>query len=132
MEKSMTMIGAKGGEMTKAEKHYLWWLDRATGNRTMAGVAFFEEKYNEYRLKIDFLTAINDGPGGFYLRVIGAIEDRVLYRAEAVRKVGGKFAGRFPIGDGYSSPEAGGEVHIQLGPFERTLLLTLNGKTAAA
>lgn len=106
-----------------SETYYLWWLDPTTQKRTQAGVAFYEEGFGEYRLKIDFLSALLEKPGQFYLRSIGTIDNRILFRAEAVVKKNGKYAGRFPIGDGYSSKETDGEIHIAFGPFEKTLVL---------
>lgn len=111
----------------KAEKFYLWWMCRDSDRRLPAGVAFYDEKYGEYRLKIDFIQALQDKQDHqFYLRPIGKVDERFLFRAEAVLKKDGKFAGRYPVGEGYASSDTGGEVHIDLGPFEKILVLSLN------
>jgi len=112
--------------LTKPEKFYLWWLDRNTNKRLPAGVAFYEEQYSEYRLKIDFFQVLQGKQDHqFYLKLIGSVEDRMLFRVEGVVKKDGKFAGRYPVGEGYSSKETDHEVHIDFGPFEKILVLSL-------
>lgn len=113
--------------LTKPEKFYLWWMDRQTSKRLPAGVAFYEEKFSEYRLKIDFFQAIQGKQDHqFFLKPIGSTGDRLLFRVETVIKKDGKYAGRYPIGEGYASKETDGEVFIDLGPFEKNLVLTLS------
>lgn len=113
----------------KAEKAYLWWKDKFTERRIPAGIAFYEEDYGEYRLKIDFLQAVDGGAGSqLYLRSIGLTDGRMFFRAEAVLKKNGKYLGRRVVGEGYSSPETDGEILIDLGPFERTLVLSTTQK----
>lgn len=115
----------------KAEKFYLWWKDRNSDHRLPAGVAFYEEKYGEYRLKIDFLQALQDKKDHqFYLKPIGSVENRLLFRAEAVLKKDGKYAGRRTIGEGVCSKETNNEVYVDFGPFERLLVLTLDRKAS--
>lgn len=110
----------------KTEKFYLWWMDRNRQTRLPAGVAFYEEGYGEYRLKIDFLQALQEAQDlKFYLKSVGASDDRILFRAEAAVKKNGKFAGRYPVGEGYSSKATDGEIFIDFGPFEKALVLTL-------
>ena len=113
-------------ESKKSEKFNLWWLDQCTDKRHYAGVAFYEEGYGEYRLKIDFLQGVIEGARPIYLRMLGVVDERILYRAEVVVKNNGKYAGRLPIGDGYSSKDTGGDVLVDLGPFERKLMLSMN------
>jgi hypothetical protein len=112
----------------KNEMYYLWWQSKDTGRRLPAGIAFFEEKFNEYRLKIDYLQAILGGEKEcpFYLRTIGQIDGRTLYRAEAVVKRDGKFHSRRVVGEGYLSAETDGEVYVDFGPMEKTLVLSLD------
>lgn len=112
--------------LTKPEKFYLWWLDQKTMKRLPAGVAFYEEKFSEYRMKIDFFQALQGKQDHqFYLKPIGSTDDRMLFRAEAVIKKDGRYAGRYPVGEGYCSKETDGEVFIDFGPFEKLLVLTL-------
>ena len=113
-------------EMKKPEKLHLWWKDQYTEKRHYAGVAFYEEAYGEYRLKIDFLQGAFEGARPIYLRALGSQEERVLYRAEVAVKKNGKYAGRFPVGEGFSSKDTEGDIIIDLGPFERKLVLSMN------
>jgi hypothetical protein len=111
----------------QSEKYYLWWQSRETGRRLPAGIAFYDEKYNEYRLKIDYFQAIlGDEASPFYLKTVGKVDERVLYRAEAVVKRDGKFHSRRVVGEGYLSAETDGEVFIDFGPMEKTLVLSLD------
>lgn len=113
--------------MEKPEKLSLWWLDEKTQKRIPAGVAFYEEKYSEYHLKIDFIQAIQERQDTrFYLKITGSQNDCILFRAEAAVKKGNKFFGRFYVGEGYCSRETGKDVLIDFGPFEKKLVLTLN------
>lgn len=109
----------------KSEKYDLWWMDCRNNRRYPAGVAFYDEKYGEYRLKIDFLQTIQDEPDQIYLKPVGTTDDRLLYRAEGVVKKNGRFHSRRPIGEGYLLKEGEDEVNIELGPFEKTLILSL-------
>ena len=104
---------------TKTQTHYLWWLNPQSGKRHNAGVAFFSDEFSEFRLKLDCFPQ-----NQFYLKAIGAQDQRVEYRAEIVQKRQGKFVGRRPVGIGYSNQE-GSEVHIELRPFTNLLVLDL-------
>ncbi|MBS1983267.1 MAG: hypothetical protein JST16_03770 [Bdellovibrionales bacterium] len=112
----------------KPEKAYLWWKDARTERCIPAGVAFYEAQYGEYRLKLDFLQAMDSNGSQLYLRSIGIVDGQLMYRAETVVKKDGKYAGRRVVGEGYSSAETNGEVHINLGPFERLLVLSTTQK----
>ena len=39
--------------MDKIAAHFLQWENERTGKRCPAGVAFYSDKYDEFRLKID-------------------------------------------------------------------------------
>jgi hypothetical protein len=110
----------------KSEVISLWWMDQKTNTRQKAGVAFYEDKYGEYRLKIDFISAMQDRPSHIYLKAVGSENNKVLYRAEALVKKNSREVARFSVGEGYSSKETYNEIFVNLGPFEKTLVLTLN------
>ena len=113
-------------ENGKPEVFRLWWKRKDSERRIPAGVAFYDEKYGEYRLKIDYLQALMDKADPcFYLRTVGSEDNKILFRAETVLKKDGRFMGRRPVGEGYSSKETDGEVYIDFGPHEKLLVMTL-------
>lgn len=104
----------------------LYWLDRLTGLRQKAGVAFYEEKYGEYRLKVDFLTMLSERPPCIYLRPISAGEDEIEFIAEAVIRTNQSTLTRKPIGEGYASLASNNDIHLKLGPFENVLVVSFD------
>ena len=106
--------------MTKIVAHYLHWLNDKTNTRHTAGVAFYSQTYDEYRLKIDCFPETQ-----FYLKPIGLYGNKVNYRAEVAQKKHGRFIGRRPIGVGLLCKETQNEIHIELGPFTNKLILSL-------
>jgi hypothetical protein len=114
----------------KAEIYQLWWMSRETGHRIHAGIAFYDDRYNEYRLKIDFLQALmGDEDARFYLRPVGKIDDRIYYRVETIVKKNGKFHARRLVGEGYSSTDTENEVYLDFGPVEKILVVSLDSKS---
>ena len=104
----------------KKETHDLSWVEpEKSRERQVAGVAFYEEEYGEYRLKLDMFP-LNQ----YYLKAIGSKEGIVHYRAEVILKNNGKFDRRRPIGVGYSGPESPNDIFIELGPFSKILILS--------
>ena len=55
----------------KIETNYLYWINPQNKKRYSAGVAFYEEEYSEYRLKVDCYPEKK-----FYLRIIGIKDDQ--------------------------------------------------------
>lgn len=109
-------------EQPRDRGHDLFWMNPVTGKRLSAGKAFYDEKFAEYRLKID--EACEDKQ--YYLKPIGLSNDEVQYRLEQVIKKGGKFHHREEKGDGYSSDATGGEVFIDFGSSMKVLVLSFN------
>jgi hypothetical protein len=72
----------------------LWWYDKNTNKNLPAGVAFYDEKFAEYRLKLDIHPDTQ-----YYLKPTGSQSEDVLYRAEVVIKKDGKFHQRKVIGE---------------------------------
>ncbi len=105
--------------------HDLFWMNPVTGKRLNAGKAFYDEKFGEYRLKID--EACEDKQ--YYLKPIGLINDELRYRLELVIKKNGKFHHREEKGDGYSNDATDGEVHIDFGSSMKVLVLSFNPKS---
>lgn len=103
----------------KQETFYLGWLDPRDQKIRDAGVAFYNDEYAEYFLKID-----EDQGKLFYLKPIGSNGSKTNYRMELVLKRNdGTFNKRQCVGDGYSSQTTEGNVHIQYGSKFATLVL---------
>ena len=104
----------------KVDVHDLAWVDTEKGReRQAAGVAFYEEQYGEYRLKLDMFPH-----NQYYLKPIGSKDGIVHYRVESVLKINGKFDRRRPVGAGYSGPESPNDIFIEFGPFSKILILS--------
>lgn len=104
----------------RPEALLLWWLDSKTGKNLPAGVAFHDEKFGEYRLKIDVLPEVQ-----YYLRPISTEGESVYFRVEVVIKRDGKFHQRKSVGEGWSNKETKGDVFITLGPYCKYLVMGL-------
>ncbi|MFT6631894.1 MAG: hypothetical protein ACJAS4_001855 [Bacteriovoracaceae bacterium] len=102
----------------KNETLQLWWLDQQTNKYFPAGVAFHDEKYGEYRLKIDMHPE-----NQYYLRPLNSTDDQINFRVEVVIKRNGKFHQRKLIGEGFSNTETNGDIIMTLGPYTKKLLL---------
>ena len=61
----------------------LWWFDREERKYFPAGVAFYDDKCGEYRLKINI-----NPETCYYLRPIESIEGKRLYLVEVAIKNG--------------------------------------------
>jgi hypothetical protein len=96
--------------------HYISWIDPQTKKTYNAGVAFYEEEYAEYRLKIDDL-----GNRKLYIKAIESTNDQVTYRIDEVVEVKGKKF-RTLAGEGFSNKDTKGDVIFQVKPFFSSLL----------
>lgn len=108
-------------ENKKPETLYLAWLDPRDKKLRDAGVAFYNEQYGEYMLKID-----EDYGKRFFLKAISSNDNRTQYRMEMLlTKRNGDFLKRQCVGDGYSQRSTDGNIHIQYGSKYATLVLFL-------
>lgn len=105
----------------KNKKLELLWIDKESGQKFPAGVAFYHEDKGEYRLKID---AILDDKL-VLLRPTKSENNEVKYRVEVVLKKNRQFLRYSPIGTGHSSPQTGRYIFMDLGPFSRSLVLDM-------
>lgn len=111
-------------EQTKQAKPIqLWWFDKQTNNNIPAGVAFYDEKFDEYRLKLDVHPETQ-----YYLKVSGSQNGDINFRAEVVIKKDGKFHQRKIVGEGVSSKQTMGDVYIDFGPYSKKLVMGLNNE----
>ncbi len=103
----------------KSERFNLFWLCKQTGRKHPAGVAFFNESQADYRLKID--TMPDDKL--IYLKVSSMSDGKMLYRVETAVKKQGRVTHRAEIGSGYANADEGYPVYMDIGPFERSLVM---------
>ncbi|MCB9092873.1 MAG: hypothetical protein H6621_00065 [Halobacteriovoraceae bacterium] len=104
----------------KPETLLLGWLDPRNEKVTHAGVAFYNEKFGEYLLKIDEEPSEKQ----YFLKPFGSESDSVTYRMELViKRRDGKFLKRQCVGEGYSSEETSGNVFVNYGSKFKTLVL---------
>lgn len=102
----------------KSERLNLYWLCGQTGRKHPAGVAFFNEEQNDYRLKIDVMPEDKT----LFLKAISSSDDVTYYRVEAAVKKAGRVVHRAEVGSGYAKKEDS-TIYMDIGPFSRTLVL---------
>ena len=81
------------------------------GEKFHAGVAFFEERFGEYRMILDAPRTV------LYLRPQKSENDRITYTVHAPIEKNGKFAARVQIGHGYSDEGTNGQVYMKIGRY---------------
>ena len=99
----------------------LFWSNRNRNIRYNAGVAFYNDKYGEYRLKIDLFPYAE-----IYLKPVSSSDNSFHFRVELIVKRNNKFFKRSSIGHGDFTPQTNGNIQIYIGPLYGTLLLPLN------
>ena len=102
----------------KNETYQLYWCEPQSNKHFPAGVAFHDEQFGEYRLKIDMYP-----DNQYYLKALNSTDETVNYRVEVVIKKNGKFHQRKVVGEGYSSSQTDGDIIMSLGPYTKKLLL---------
>ncbi len=102
----------------KNETFQLWWFEPDSKKLFPAGVAFHDEQFGEYRLKIDMFPE-----NQYYLKPLNSTDNVVNYRVEVVIKKNGKFHQRKVVGIGQSGPDTNGDIVMTLGPYSKKLLL---------
>ncbi len=99
--------------------HRLFWLCGQTGRKVSAGVAFFNESKGDYRLKVD--TFCEDKY--FYVKPVSMEDGVINFRVESLVKKKTGYPHRAEIGVGHASVAEGYPIFMEIGPFERTLVL---------
>lgn len=107
----------------KSERFYLYWKDESTQKQISAGVAFFQEEYGEYRLKVDVMQGAQ-----IFLRPVKNNNGSTFYRVELAIKKNDKFSHRSAIGSGISSERTQNDVEMEIGPYTKKLVLRVNQK----
>ncbi len=95
----------------KMKKENLIWMDPQTGEKYHAGVAFFEDRFGEYRMILDAPRTI------LYLRPQSSENDKIAYTVHAPIEKNGKFAARVLVGNGYSDEGTNGQVYMKIGRY---------------
>ena len=109
--------------VSKTETLKLWWYDKEEKQYYSAGVAFYDDKFGEYRLKIDMHPETT-----YYLRPVNVNDSQTYYRVEVVIKKNGRFKCRRMVGEGYSNKLTNDDIFIQLGPYKKFLVLGKEGE----
>ena len=94
----------------KTKKLYLFWSDEINDFRYIAGVAFREEEFGEYRLKVDSYPHRR-----LYLKAVNTNEGRIDYRVDEVKKIKNDII-RCQAGFGYGDKETNHDVVIHIVP----------------
>lgn len=106
----------QNNQTQKSKTYYLYWIHPKTLNRIMAGVAFYDETYCEFRLKIDDLKDRK-----IYLKPIKSENDQIIYRVDEVLEIKGRKVRRTQ-GQGIRSEQTKGQVHFEVTPYLNTTL----------
>lgn len=101
---------------SEVKLHRLYWLNSQSGRRIPAGVAFYNEDKGNYRLKVDTFCEEKS----IFLFPVSMTEGVINFRVEAVKKGGGL---RSEIGIGHATVDGGFPIYMDIGPFDRTLVL---------
>ena len=110
----------------KMPKESLTWLDTNTGNTFHAGVAFYDERYGEYRLVLDAPRTV------YNLKPYESNEGNVKYKVLFPILVKGKFSHKVEVGHGYSNSNTEGAIYITIGRYASMRLVLSQGKLKAA
>ena len=107
----------------KSETFYLWWHNNYTQKLNNAGVAFYDERFGEYKLNIDMWPGVE-----YILRPVGHENDKTIYRGEVTVRKNGKYFKRMPVAEGFSDESTEGYIHVQFWNLEKPLFLTFNAR----
>ena len=99
----------------------MWWQDRFSDRRDIAGHVLYREKYGDYRLHFYFFPRQE-----FLLRCIGGSSERTEYRLELIkRNQNGKVIGKFSQGNGFCSAKNKTEIVVNCAPFTKQIVIDL-------
>ena len=103
----------------KQKCHRLFWLCTESVRRHPAGVAFYNEPQGDYRLKVDVFPEDKV----IYLKPTSMTIGLIHFRVEAAVRKNGVVLHRSEIGVGHASVDSGYPIYMDVGPYERTLVL---------
>lgn len=93
------------------EKENLLWMDPQTGEKYHAGVAFFENRFGEYRMILDAPRTV------LYLKPKSSENDRIDYAICAPIEKNGRYVGRVQVGSGYCDEGTNGQIFMKIGRY---------------
>lgn len=97
----------------------VWWHDQQTGERDLAGIAFYNEKTGNYSLRLNFFPNTN-----YEIQVIGYKNEISHYRIVSFQtNKQGRRTRQFKQGTGFLD-EVSGEILIKTAPFNKYLIIT--------
>ena len=89
----------------------LCWINPEDGATFNAGVAFYQEKYGEYKLILNAPKTV------LYLKAVEASEEKIRYQVTAPVFRRGQYSHREVVGYGYSNPETDGHIYMIIGRY---------------
>lgn len=115
-------LNKENNERTKPVS--LYWLNVRNNKKEKAGVAFYQEQYGEFLLRIDK----EPDEKRYYLKVTDSADDRINYQMDQVlKKPDGSFRKRQQVGKGYKTHLTEGLVLIQYANhIDDTIFLALD------
>lgn len=103
--------------------HKLTWVDHNRGISHPAGMAYFDERYDEYFLKIDEEPTEKR----YFLKPVLFEEGKTHYRMEiALKRSDGSYKGRATVGAGLEEKNQGPFVTINYGSKYKDLIMEVN------
>ena len=104
----------------KPDAFHLAWRDPKSGISHAAGMAFYNEKYGEYFLRIDE----EPSEKRYFLKPFSVEDEVTTFRMELVLKRNdGSFKKRVKVGEGVQSEQTSGNILINFGSKYKDLVL---------
>jgi hypothetical protein len=103
----------------KQKVHRLFWECPESGRRIPAGVAFYNDRQGDYRLCIDAFCDTKV----YYLRPVSMSEGVINFRVESMVNKPDGIRQRREIGVGHASASEHYPVFMEIGPYDKTLVL---------
>ena len=101
----------------KIQKENLEWVDSQSGATFHAGVAFYDDRFGEFRLVLD-------APKTIYSLVPNESNDKeIKYKVFAPIKIRGKFSHKVEVGYGYSNYNTNGDIYMLIGRYGQMRLV---------
>ncbi len=99
--------------------HYVWWYDQQTGEKDLAGVAYYNEWTGNYNLTLNFF------PNNKYeIQSVGYKDDISHYRIVSyLLNPQGKKIHQYKQGTGFLD-QVSGDILIKTAPFNKFILIT--------
>ena len=103
-------------QKTNSNPLRLRWYEFTTGEFFKAGVAFYNERFGDYTLKL------NMNRGKIYVRPFLFEDENTCYRVEEVKIENGRLI-KEEVGYGVMNKSTEEKIHIKLGGYSEILIL---------